>query len=152
LEIDVKTTQARISWTLCGGRRWLSVALLACSGCISWFHDERPWVVNTTSEKLEIESFHADGHTLKIMLYPGTRVPLGAAEEPVRGIAVRRSGEPEELVPESEIRSCLEDRERGCQGWRILSGGLEAIEDRAPIPLPPAPASLDPSTDYLTYP
>ena len=146
----MKSTQARISGAFHGGRRLFCVALLASSGCISWFHDERPWVINTTSEKLEIESFHADGHTLKIMLYPGTRVPLGAAQEPVTEIAVRRSGEPEELVPESEIKSCLEDRERACQGWRVLSGGLEPIEDRAPIPAP-APVSLDPSTDYGVY-
>jgi hypothetical protein len=120
-------------------QRALRAAPLLLGACIPWVHDDRPWLVNSTAEMLEVDSTHADGHTLKIMLYPGTRVPLGAAEEPVLEIAVRRPRVPVVLVPQSEIKSCLEDRARRCQGWLIGSEGVEPIEKpHAKSPVAPA--------------
>jgi hypothetical protein len=114
------------------GRVLLAGAALLLSGCLMFFEDNRPWFVNSTREVLEVQSTHADGHTLKIMLYPGSRVPLGAAEDAVKEIAVRRLREPAIVVPESEIRSCLEDASRDCLGWEMGSGGLAAIASHPP--------------------
>ncbi len=116
----------------------LCSALLGGVGCASWFQDDRPWFVNSTSETLEVQSTHTDGHTLKIMLYPGSRVPLGAAQEPVREIAVRRASEPQIVVPESEIRSCLEEASRECLGWEMNAVGLEPIGQSDEAPASPA--------------
>jgi len=55
-------------------------------------------------------------------------VPLGAAEEAVPEIAVRRPREPEVRVPESEIRRCMDDPNRDCLGWKVGLTGLEPFE------------------------
>ena len=76
---------------------------------------------------LEIESTHADGHRLKILLYPGTKVPLGAAAEQIREIAIRQHLHPEVRVAESVIRACLDEPARACLGWKVSASGLEEL-------------------------
>jgi hypothetical protein len=109
----------------CG--RALLLLALAASGCQSWFLDERPWLLNATRETLEVESIHADGHSLRVRLSPGARFAMGVAEQPIREIVVRHDAEVVLRVSEKLLQSCLAASARVCHGWSLQPDGVTTL-------------------------
>jgi hypothetical protein len=113
-----------------------SVLSISCTGLRMLLPDERPWVVNATHETLEIRSMHSDGHTLKVMLYPGTSIALGNAEQPLEQIEVRQSEHDVGSVSTAEIQSCMADVYRNCLGWKVEGDAVKRMDRRKPDSLP----------------